>query len=350
MSIVTVVLVIIIVVLQPVFWQNRDRRRAAASLTPFAAVPPTITRATRAAAAVPETAATATPIPAPTPTLPGLPLATMSRLVPDGPWQLRLLDPLSGQQIRLTETNTNERTPRWSPDGRHLAFVSDRDGNREVYVMDVALALSSDAAPEDALTNVSQHKAPDWQPAWSPDGSRLAFASHRDDNWELYLVDADGSNLVRLTLHAENDFAPSWSPDGHRLVFASRRFQDADLFVIDTETGELTQLTTGTQNEFEPAWSPDGEWIAYVTQIKDQGDIFVMKADGSEPTNLTNSPYANDFQPTWSPDSEWLTFVSYTAAEGDHDLWQMRPDGSELSVLHDDEYDNLAPNWRPHAP
>jgi Tol biopolymer transport system component len=350
MSAVTVLLVIGIVVLQPVFWQSQERAHATESPTPRPGAASTSTRATRVAVAVPATNTTQTPVSSPTPALPGHPLACMSRLVADGPWQLLLLDPLSGDQLRLTETTSNERTPRWSPDGRRLAFVSDRDGNREVYVMDVALALGSDTTSERALINVSQHKAPDWQPAWSPDGSRLAFASYRDDNWELYLVDADGSNLMRLTVHAENDFSPSWSPDGRRLVFASRRFQDADLFVVDTATGELTQLTTGTRNEFDPAWSPNGEWIAYVTQLGDQGDVFVMRADGSEATNLTNSPYANDFQPTWSPDSEWLTFVSYTTAEGDHDLWQMRRDGSELSVLFDDDYDNLAPNWRPSAP
>jgi Tol biopolymer transport system component len=132
-------------------------------------------------------------------------------------------------------------------------------------------------------------------------------------------------------------------------LFSSRRHADADLCVVDVTSKEVTQLTTSTWNEFDPAWSPNGRWIAYVTQHNDQGDVYVMRADGADPINLTQSPYANDFQPIWTPDSQWVIYVSYTAAEGDHELYRMRPDGSQVERLTDDAYDNLAPSWRPSA-
>jgi len=345
MSVVVVLLVLLVVALQPVFWQGRASSRATGVKTPVAGTPSTRPPSqTVALVSVP----TATSAPTPVWVLPEYDVACMARSGLDAPWQVYVLDSRTGQRVRLTETDSNERTPRWSPDGRRLIFASDRDGNRELYVMDLSLAVSGEG--DAALVNLTQHPAPDWQPAWSPDGNRVAFSSHRDDNWEIYVVDVDGGNLERLTDHSESDFSPSWSPDGRQLVFASRRYVDADLFAIDVETGELTQLTQGELNEFDPAWSPDGKWIAYVTQIGDQGDVHVMRADGADPINLTNSPYANDFQPTWTPDGQWVVFVSYATAEGDHELYRMRPDGSEVTRLTNDEYDNLAPSWRPAAP
>jgi Tol biopolymer transport system component len=340
MSVGVILLVAAAVALQPAFRGRRNDPRAAET-GPASSTEP----ATPAQTAGPAPISTATPAPTPTMTLPRYDIACMARADESAPWQIYLLNSSTGERIRLTETDSNERTPRWSPDGRKLVFASDRDGNREIYVMDVAGASQGETAA--ALRNLSQHKAPDWQPAWSPDGARVAFSSYRDDNWELYLVDADGTNLLRMTDHPENDFSPTWSPDGSKLLFASRRYMDADLFVMDVTTGESTQLTTGELNEFDPAWSPDGRWIAYVTQHGDQGDVYVMRADGADPINLTDSPYANDFQPTWTPDGQWVVYVSYTAAEGDHELFRMRPDGSSVQRLTNDDYDDLAPSWRP---
>ena len=334
-----ILVVVVIVALQPAFRRGQPNPTREARPATSVVSTPLIQGVDSAAAS------TATPVPMPTRVLPGYNIACMSRGDESAPWQIYVLNPQTGDRVALSQTDSNERTPRWSPDGRKLVFASDRDGNREIYVADIV-----GASPVGRLTvprNLSQHKAPDWQPSWSPDGSRVAFSSYRDDNWELYLVNADGTNLVRLTDHPENDFSPTWSPDGRQLLFASRRYTDADLFVLDVDTGETTQLTTSEWNEFDPAWSPDGRWIAYVIQHGDQGDVYVMRADGADPINLTDSQYANDFQPTWTPDEQWVVYVSYTAAEGDHELYRMRPDGSGVQRLTDDEYDNLAPSWRP---
>jgi hypothetical protein len=337
-----ILLVAVVVALQPAFRQRPSRLN---TRTPS----PTLSAASTSSTQASEPASTsiAPLVPTPTRILSGYDIACMSRTDDSAPWQIYVLNLQTGERVDLSQTDSNERTPRWSPDGQRLVFASERDGNREIYVADIAAASLGGNATN--LRNLSQHKAPDWQPAWSPDGLRIAFSSYRDENWELYLVNADGSNLIRLTDHPENDFSPTWSPDGSQLLFASRRFADADLFVLDVGTAEITQLTTSEWNEFDPAWSPDGRWIAYVTQHGDQGDVYVMRADGADSINLTHSQYANDFQPTWTPDGQWVVFVSYTAAEGDHELFRMRPDGSGVQQLTDDEYDNLAPSWRPPA-
>jgi Tol biopolymer transport system component len=283
--------------------------------------------------------------PTPSTALPGYDLAFMARVDSDSPWQIYVLNSRQGERLRLTETLSNERTPRWSPDGKRLLFASDRDGNREIYVWDIEQAPAGQVGGQ--LTNLTQNEAPDWQPAWAPDGERVAFSSYRDENWEVYTVRADGTEPTRLTDDPASDFSPTWSPDGRKILFASRRRGDADLFTIDVATGELTQLTRSKLDEYDPAWSPDGQWIAFATYMEDQSDIFVMRADGSDQVNITQSAYANDFQPTWTPDSAWLTFVSYTSAEGDHDIFRMQRDGSQVSKLFDDSGDDLAPSWRP---
>ena len=304
--------------------------RSERTLTAQASVVPAHTRA-------PVQAATPTPPPTPASALPGYDLVMMSREARESTWQIYVMNTRTGKRLRLTDTDSNERTPRWSPDGGKLIFASDRDGNREIYAMDLL--------DESHLLNLTQHKAPDWQPAWSPDGERVAFSSYRDENWEIYLVRADGTGLERLTEHPENDFSPTWSPEG-RLLFVSRRHGDADLFALDLGTRELTQLTESERDEYDPAWSPDGQWIAFVTQVGNQSDIYVMGADGADPVNVTNSPYANDFQPTWTADSEELVFVSYTAARGTHDLYRMPRDESRVTPVTEDEMDNLAPSVR----
>ncbi len=331
-SIAAILVALVVVALQPAirnaFGQSPTPTATAAAARPTATPP----------SGIPTVAGTPpTPTPRPTIALPGYDLLLMSRRGADQVWQIHALNSNTGQRLRLTDTDSNERTPKWSPDGTRILFTSERDGNREVYVMN---------ADGSRAINLTQHPAHDWQPAWSPDGARIAFSSYRDENWEVYLIDADGSNLVRLTNHSESDFSPTWSPDGKKILFVSRRGGDADLFVLDLESRNLTQLTHSELDEYDPAWSPDGQWIAFTTLIDEQSDIFVMRADGSSPVNLTNSRYANDFQPAWTRYSEELIFVSYTTAAGSHNLFRVRRDGRELVRLTDDDYDNISPCWR----
>jgi len=286
----------------------------------------------------------ATSVPTPPVALPGHDLALMSRSNRDAPWQMYTMSSLTGERQRLTQTTSDDLTPRWSPDGRKLVFASYRSGEREVYVMDLAAVVQG--AGDAAIVNLSQHRAADWQPAWSPDGKQVAFSSYRDGNWEIYAVQADGTDLVRLTNDPATDFSPSWSPDGTRLLFMSRRRGDADLFVLDLATSKLAQLTRSKRDEYEPAWSPDREWIAFVTQMDDQSDIWVMHADGSDPVNLTQSRYADDFEPAWFCGSEWLLYVSYTAADGNYGVFRMRRDGTGVTRVTESKVDNLAPDWR----
>jgi TolB protein len=342
LSVGTAALVLLIVAVQPALWRGCTRPSAVPTATAVAGsavqtpTPTFVPDSTRPVVAEPR-------IP-----LPGYDLLVMSREGAQSLWQIYALDTRTAKRFRLMETEANDRTPRWSPDGRYVVFASDRDGDRDIYVMDLERALEEGASY--APMNLTRNEEPDWQPAWSPDGTQIAFSCYRDDNWEICVVAADGNHLERLTAHSASDISPAWSPDGRQLLFVSRRMGDADLYTLNLATGALTQLTTSEYDEYDPAWSPDGEWIAFVTQIGTQSDLYVMPTDSFEAVNLTNSAYANDFQPVWTADSQEVIFVSYTAAEGDHDLHIVRRDGSERRVLLDTDMDDLAPSRRDVGP
>ena len=128
-----------------------------------------------------------------------------------------------------------------------IAFDSDRDGNREIYVMD------ADGSNPVRLTS---NATSDRRPAWSPDGSKIAFMSDRDGNLEIYVMDADGSNQVRLTNYAMIDSAPSWSPDGSKIAFyQSREEGNFEIYVMDADGSNQVRLTNSRSRDRHPSWS-----------------------------------------------------------------------------------------------
>jgi len=130
-----------------------------------------------------------------------------------------------------------------------IAFVSDRDGNSEIYVMDAA---------GQNQTRLTENKADDESPAWSPDGKRIAFSSDRDGNWEIYVMDADGKNQTRLTENQAFDQWPVWGPDGTKITFASSRDGRGNIYVLDADGGNQTKtrLTENQATDNSPDWSP----------------------------------------------------------------------------------------------
>ncbi|UCC72704.1 MAG: PD40 domain-containing protein [Gemmatimonadota bacterium] len=180
------------------------------------------------------------------------------------------------------------------PEGPKIAFVSDRDDNYEIYVMDAG------GSNRVRLTN---DRAWDADPAWSPDGKQIAFQSDRHGRWDIYVMAADGSNQMRLTSDPAWDGDPAWSPDGMMISFASDRDGNAEIYVMGADGSNPVNLTNDPAGDLDPTWSPDGTKIAFVSNCDPWWgcDIYVMGADGSKRVNLTNDPYSY-FEPAWSPD------------------------------------------------
>lgn len=186
-----------------------------------------------------------------------------------------------------------------SPGDGRIGFVSRRDGNDKIYVMN---ADGSDAV---RLTN---HAASDSWLAWSPDGKRIAFVSNRDGNDNVHVMNADGSGVVRLTNSPADDRRPRWSPDGRRIAFQSTRDGRWQIYVLNADGSEQTDLTDNPAWDASPAWSPDGKRIAFTSNRAGYGDIYLMVTDGSEVTRLTMDAVGDAGQ-DWSPDGLRIAFT-----------------------------------------
>lgn len=128
----------------------------------------------------------------------------------------------------------------------HIAFVSERDGNAEIY------AVEPDGS---GLTRLTNHPAFDGDPAWSPDGQRIAFRSQRDGNNEIYVMNADGTGVLRLTFHPGDDLRPAWSPDGQQIAFVSNRDGDSGVYVMNADGSGVRRLADGPAADAALAWA-----------------------------------------------------------------------------------------------
>ena len=218
---------------------------------------------------------------------------------------------------------------------QQIAFASDRDGDDDIYVMD------TDGGNVRQLTD-----DPEWDgyPAWSPDGTRIAFASDRDGDDDIYVMDADGGNVRQLTDDPGWDGYPAWSPDGTRIAFASDRDGDGDIYVMDTDGGNVRQLTDDPGWDGYPAWSPDGTRIAFASDRDGDDDIYVMDADVGNVRQLTDDPEW-DWGPDWSPDGTRIAFAS--DRDGDDDIYVMDADVGNVRQLTDDPGWDGYPAWSP---
>lgn len=222
-----------------------------------------------------------------------------------------------------------------------IAFVTSRDGNEEIYV------VNSDGS---GLTKLTQNPDRDFAPAWSPDGSKIAFRSDRGEGFgNLYVMDADGSSQTRLVTNAgddgSGDYTPHWSPGGSKILFyANREGADYGFYVVNADGSSLTNLTleSGLQSAYPPSWSADGSKILCESGDRTGQHIHVMNPDGTDPIEL-----AEGMRPAWSPDGSKIVFGVWTQSGAD--IYLMNADGSERTRLTEMPEGVFAgvPSWSP---
>ena len=243
---------------------------------------------------------------------------------------LRLASPTAGSK----STTIIFRATEAPLDLARIAFSS-VDSNYDIYVMD------ADGSNQSPLVTGT---ADDLLPEWSHDGSRIVFVSRRDGNGEVYVMDADGSNQTPLTNNAALDWSPHWSPNGTKIAFFSDRDINREIYVMNADGSNQTRLTISSADDVVPAWSPDGGSIVFTSNRDGNQEVYVMSADGSNQTRLTDN-LARDIASDWSPDGSMIAF--YSNRDGNTQIYVMSADGSNQTRLTNSPGIDWHPDWSP---
>ena len=243
-----------------------------------------------------------------------------------------------------------------------IAVSSDLDGDWEVFVADLQDGI---------VQQVTDNLAYDWQPIWSPDGSRFIIESNylageteqveesSADGLQLtarektgpsgvVILNADGSGRTRLTREQTMEEHPSWSPDGEKVLFVSYQTGNSEIFMRDIDGSNLRQLTDDPGEDLDPAWSVDGSQITFSSSRSENFNIYVMDLDGGNIRQLTKG-HGIDRSPAWSPDGKQVAFASRRADNWDIYIVDAHSDGDGENArsLTDDPDADLAPVWSP---
>jgi TolB protein len=235
---------------------------------------------------------------------------------------------------RITVNRTLNITPRWSPDGRSIAFTSYRRGGANIFISNIF---------QGTLVEVTQgpRVGENWLPAWSPDGTRVAFSSTREGNPEIYIANRDGSNVRRVTQHAGIDISPTWSPSGTQIAFVSDRSGTPQIYTVGVDGLNLVKKTSESFCD-KPTWSaaPFNE-IAYASRTGPGFDVKVLDLATNEVHQLTFGEGSNE-SPAFAPNGRHLVFTSTRA--GKTQVFTMARDGKNVRQLTRTG-NNEKPDW-----
>jgi Tol biopolymer transport system component len=228
---------------------------------------------------------------------------------------LLIITQLLSADYQLTFGYGSDSRPAWSPDGGKIAFVTNRDGDYEIYAI---------PARGGTAINLTNNSASDLYPNWSKDGSKITFTSDRSGNYDIWVMNADGSNQTQITTSTSSDTDSDFSPDGYKITYSSlggSGWENNWLCTIPAFGGIPIQIINNSTNNYHPRWSPDGTYIAF--QYDPFGapcDIYTINMTGGELTRITDGT-SSYYDPAWSPDGGRIAFDSMRSVSTDYDIW-----------------------------
>jgi Tol biopolymer transport system component len=261
-------------------------------------------------------------------------------------WDLFTIKADGSALKQLTDTREFEQYPSWSPDGKKILFTrGDVMSNIDICVID-----------EDGsgLVRLTEHPERDQRAAWSPDGEKIAFVSQRDGDVAIWIMDADGGNKRKLV----KGRYPSWSPDSRKIVFTSSAFHDNDeIYTIASDGGEPLRLTENKKYDWFPVFSPAGDRILFDSELFGGQELMLMKTDGSALTRISIAEKTFEQEPSWSPDGRGLAYAG-KMGESEYDIYLVKATGFDLDEIENpsvlpinltdnDDRDDMSPHWRP---
>jgi Tol biopolymer transport system component len=253
--------------------------------------------------------------------------------------------------VQLTDLQDGACQPDWSPDGLQIVFTSPCAGNTERYPGSSLWTINIDRSGLRALATVPL--GGDFDPAWSPDGRHIAFTSLRDGRAQIYSMNLDGSDLVSLSGGTQAwDSQPDWSPDGLQVVFTSLRADISTIWTMSS-AGEAPQAfsRSGTRENSSPQWSADGRWVLFE---QDNGGISRLVAIDYIEGRHYEAPICPSgprsvypmAEPHWSLDGNWIVFETWPTGV-DHDIAIMSSTCTNFTRLTTDSYLDFDAAWRP---
>lgn len=251
----------------------------------------------------------------------------------DGNDEIYLMDYDGRNQTRLTFNKVQDYMPALSPDSRKVAYTSYRSGKAALYVLDIY---------EGKIIEVRTEGRTNYAPCFSPDGEKIVFCSHiPGGNPEIFTASSSGTGVKRLTFNKAADTAPYWSPTARQIAFTSDRSGSPQIYIMDAEGSNVRRASFGGSYHDGPAWSPTGDRIAYIARVESIFDIYILNIRSNRVTKLTESRARNE-SPTWSPDGRHIVFSS--TRSGKIQIYSMDYDGANVRQLTF-KGENKLPNW-----
>jgi len=257
----------------------------------------------------------------------------------DGGYQVYIMDSNGENVRRLTDFAPPNSEPTWSPDGSKVAFTSGKDdiNNFNLYM------INADGTNAQPL--IEPERGYNWYPSWSPLGDKIVYQStfERQGRVGIFVVEIDTGQITSLSSTEITDSMPAWSPDGQRIVFVSDQDGDIDIYTMKADGSERVRLTHDSGRNVHPAWSSDGSKIVFISTRDGEGDIYLMNSDGSEQTRLTFSPTYSEWNPSWAERGTKILFAA--GYENDWEIYIMNADGSDITRLTFEAGDDRHPVW-----
>lgn len=265
----------------------------------------------------------------------------------DGEPDVFTIDPTSSATVKLTTSpGAAELQPAWSPEGDRIAFVrrGGLTGRPDLFVMNAA------GRGRRRLTSTP---VPERDPSWSPNGTRIVYAARTGPGgaFRIFSARADGSEREQLTTQAAGsaDRSPVWSPDGTRIAFVSNRAGGfPELYLMFADGTGVVRLTTNSLIDANPSWSPDGTKLVFERCCENgTSDLVTIDVATRAEADLTATLTGQEFDPTWSPDGSRIAYVAFEQGQGNPDVWVMNADGTAPTRLTEHAGPDLSPDWQP---